>query len=272
MSLLTFLFTVLFTLLLKPLFTLFFSLSRLQLNPAVRRYPKKLNFILWLVTLAACSGGLTSPPAAATACNPTAMSARASNPIFSKPFRGDFPTGTLFDHDKPIPFGDGNAYLVSTCDVRVADQPQTNGHNGYDWRMPEGTPLFAVADGEVLVAGLSPPAPCPPLGRTVQALVVALRHVDANGNVFVSIYGHLSRIDVVAGQTIHDGATIGLSGNTGCSGTPHLHFGVLRVLDGLEVVIDPYGWHSLSTDPWEADPRGAPSVWLWREGAAPSLR
>jgi murein DD-endopeptidase MepM/ murein hydrolase activator NlpD len=233
----------------------------------------KTAIVVWLVTLAACSGGLTSPSPAATACNPSASSARTANPIFSKPFRGDFPTGTLFDHDKPIPFGDGNAYLLSTCGARVADQPETKGHDGYDWRMPEGTPLFAVADGEVLIAGLSTPAQCPPLGRTVQALLVALRHVDTNGNVFLSLYGHLSRVDVVAGQTVSDGAAIGLSGNTGCSGTPHLHFGVLRpVPGGLYVVIDPYGWHSSSADPWEADPNGAPSVWLWREGAAPSLR
>jgi murein DD-endopeptidase MepM/ murein hydrolase activator NlpD len=201
------------------------------------------------------------------------LSAHTANPIFSKPFRGDFPTGNLFDHDKPIPFADDNAYLLSTCGTRVADQPMTNGHNGYDWRMPEGTPLFAVADGEVIVAGLSTPAPCPPLGRSVQALVVALRHVATNGDVFFSVYGHLSRVDVVVGQTVNDGAPIGLSGNTGCSGTPHLHFGALRPTPGgLNVDIDPYGWHSSAVDPWEADSRGAPSVWLWREGAAPSLR
>ena len=139
--------------------------------------------------------------------------------------------------------------------------------------MPEGTPLIAVADGEVLVAGLSNPLYCPPLGRTVQALVVALRHVDTNGDVFFSIYGHLSRVDVAVGQRLSDGAAIGLSGNTGCSGTPHLHFGAMRpVPGGLNVVIDPYGWHSSAADPWEADPRGAQSVWLWRDGAAPALR
>ena len=194
-------------------------------------------------------------------------------PFFSKPFRGDFPTGTLFDHDKPIPFGDGNSYSLSTCGARAADQENVNGHDGYDWRMPEGTPLFAVADGEVLVAGLSTPASCPPLGRTVQALLVALRHVNTNGDVFLSLYGHLSRVDVAVGQRISDGAAIGLSGNTGCSGTPHLHFGALRPMpNGRNVVFDPYGWHPSSADPWEMDPQGAPSVWLWRDGEAPRLR
>src|SRR5688572_13845502 len=236
--------------------------------------PRPCWITLAVAMTAACgSSGLTSPSPAATACNPTASSARSANPIFGKPFRGDFPTGNLFDHDKPVPFADSNSYLISTCGTRAADPPETKGHDGYDWRMPEGTPLFAVGDGEVLVAGMSAPSFCPPLDRTVQALVVAMRHVDADGEVFLSLYGHLSRVDVTAGQHISVGAAIGLSGNTGCSGTPHLHFGVLRpVPGGLNVVIDPYGWHASSIDPWEADPQGAPSVWLWREGEAPGLR
>ena len=226
-----------------------------------------------MLLLAGCSGGPTSPSPAATACNPTASSARVAKAIFSKPFAGDFPTGTLFDHDKPISYEDSNSYSLSMCGVQAPDQENVKGHGGYDWRMPEGTPLLAVADGEVLVAGLATPDFCPPLGRTVQALAVALRHVDTNGDVFLSLYGHLSRVDVAVGQHISDGAVIGLSGNTGCSGTPHLHFGALRPMpSGRNEVIDPYGWHSSSADPWEVDPRGAPSVWLWREGAAPLLR
>jgi murein DD-endopeptidase MepM/ murein hydrolase activator NlpD len=100
-----------------------------------------------------------------------------------------------------------------------------------------------------------------------------MRHRAPDGAEFVSIYGHLSRVDVSQGDTIADQTTLGLSGNTGCSGTPHLHFAVYRARpDGEFVVIDPYGWHATSRDPWEADPRGLPSAWLWRDGAAPRLR
>jgi len=229
--------------------------------------------LLLAIVIAGCHSGLTDPSPVATACNPSAATARIAMPFFRRPFIGDFPTGNLFDHDRPLGFEDGNGRLLSMCGTNYSLEGQTDGHDGYDWRMPEGTPLVAVADGEVLVAGLSAPLFCPPLGRTVQALVVALGHVDANSNVFFSIYGHLSRVDVTVGQQVNDGATIGLSGNTGCSGTPHLHFGAMRPMpSGLNVVIDPYGWHSSATDPWEANPAGAPSVWLWRDGAAPSLR
>jgi murein DD-endopeptidase MepM/ murein hydrolase activator NlpD len=81
---------------------------------------------------------------------------------------------------------------------------------------------------------------------------------------------------VQAGVPVSEGTVIGLSGNTGCSGTPHLHFGVARNVDGnvdgRYVLIDPFGWHVPTRDPWELDPRGAASVWLWKDGAAPSLR
>jgi murein DD-endopeptidase MepM/ murein hydrolase activator NlpD len=235
--------------------------------------PLKLCIVLLLAGIAACRGGPTAPSPGPIDCNPSASSARIVNPIFGKPFQGDYPTATLFDHDKPLPLGDGNTFVLSTCGVRVRNQREVNGHDGYDWHMPEGTPLFAVADGQVVLAGPSAPTLCPPLGRTVESLVVALRHVDTNGDTFLSIYGHLSRVDVAEGQTVSDGAAIGLSGNTGCSVTPHLHFGAMRPMpDDRYVVIDPFGWHSASTDPWEADLLGARSVWLWRDGAAPSLR
>jgi murein DD-endopeptidase MepM/ murein hydrolase activator NlpD len=106
----------------------------------------------------------------------------------------------------------------------------------------------------------------------VPALLVVLVHTAPTGELYASIYGHLSRIDVQAGASVSEGAVIGLSGNTGCSGTPHLHFGVGRSVAGRYVLIDPYGWHALTGDPWELDPRGAASVWLWKDGAAPSLR
>jgi murein DD-endopeptidase MepM/ murein hydrolase activator NlpD len=103
-----------------------------------------------------------------------------------------------------------------------------------------------------------------------------LVHTAPTGELYVSVYGHLSRIDVQAGGSGSAGTVIGLSGNTGCSGTPHLHVGVARNVDGnvdgRYVLIDPFGWHAPTGDPWESDPRGAVSVWLWKDGAALSLR
>ena len=216
-----------------------------------------------------CSSGLTAPSGASAACDPVSTSANAVLPIFGRPFDGTAPIGNFFDHDKPID-GDANGYVLTLCGAR--DTKQVDGHPGYDWRMPEGSPLFAVADGVVLTAGLEPPHFCPQLNRTVQALLVQLVHTAPTGELYVSAYGHLSRVDAQEGTSIREGTVIGLSGNPGCSGTPHLHFGVARNVAGRYVLIDPYGWHAPTADPWEIDPRGAASVWLWKDGAAPSLR
>jgi murein DD-endopeptidase MepM/ murein hydrolase activator NlpD len=221
-----------------------------------------------------CTSGPTAPSSASAACTPHAASANAVLPIFGRPFAGAFAIGNFFDHDKPIIPNDTNGYLLTLCGAR--DTRQVDGHSGYDWGMPEGTPLLAVADAVVLTAGLVTPEFCPPLNRTVQALRVQLVHTAPTGGLYVSVYGHLSRVDVQEGASVSEGTVIGLSGNTGCSGTPHLHFGVARNIDGnvngTWVLIDPYGWHASTADPWELDPHGAASVWLWKDGAAPSLR
>ena len=219
------------------------------------------------VTLA-CSSGPTAPSSASASCNPAAATANGVLPIFGRPFAGAFPIGNFFDHDKPIE-GDANGYVLTLCGAR--DSKQVDGHPGYDWRMPEGTPLLAIADAVVLTAGLESPHFCQQLNRTVQALYVQLLHTGPTGELFVSVYGHLSRVDVQAGASVSEGTVIGLSGNTGCSGTPHLHFGMARKVADHYVLIDPYGWHAGTPDPWELDARGAASVWLWKDGAAPSL-
>src|SRR4051812_31632333 len=89
--------------------------------------------------LSACRGPI-SPSPSATACNPQVMSARVALPFFSKPFSGDFAIGNLFDHDKALVFNDSNGYLVTLCGSRerAESSGQTDGHDGYGWRMTEG--------------------------------------------------------------------------------------------------------------------------------------
>src|SRR5262245_42009912 len=179
--------------------------------------------IIIICSATACTSGLTDPSPVSASCNPTALSAVTAVPLFGRPFAGDYPVGNFFDHDKPVD-NDTNGYVLTLCGAR--DRTQVDGHSGYDWRMPEGTRLTAVADGTVFFAGLEPPNYCAPLNRTVQALVVAIEHHTPSGESFISIYGHLSRVDVETGASAVEGMAIGQSGNTGCSGTPHLHFGV----------------------------------------------
>lgn len=88
------------------------------------------------------------------------------------------------------------------------------GHPGLDFACPVGTPVLAAADGRVAHAGYDPVWP----GR---GLWVCLDH-----GRYATYYLHLSDVQVQVGRTVKAGQVIGLSGNTGLSTGPHLHWGV----------------------------------------------
>ena len=83
-------------------------------------------------------------------------------------------------------------------------------HRGVDYSAPSGTPVRSVADGVVEQAGV----------RNGYGNVVEIRH----GSERSTLYAHLSRIDVRAGQRVEQGARIGAVGATGWATGPHLHF------------------------------------------------
>ncbi len=85
-------------------------------------------------------------------------------------------------------------------------------HKGMDIAVPIGTEIIAVADGVVEVAGASLTA-----GNWIR-----INH----GNGIKTVYMHNSELLVTVGQQVKQGDIIALSGNTGISGGPHLHFGV----------------------------------------------
>ncbi len=83
-------------------------------------------------------------------------------------------------------------------------------HTGVDLPYPTGTPVYCAFDGRVRLAERH---------RGYGNLII-VRHE----NGLETFYGHLSRIDVQAGQWVHAGDLIGLGGSTGRSTGPHLHF------------------------------------------------
>jgi murein DD-endopeptidase MepM/ murein hydrolase activator NlpD len=87
-------------------------------------------------------------------------------------------------------------------------------HQGVDLRASYGTPIVAVSDGRVEFAGW----------HGGHGNAVELNH----GGGLETLYGHMSRILVRPGQSVHRGAVIGLVGSTGLSTGPHLHFEVHR--------------------------------------------
>lgn len=85
-------------------------------------------------------------------------------------------------------------------------------HRGVDFAVPVGTPVLAVGDGEVMVSKRDGAA----------GNYVAIRH----GRQYMTRYMHLKKLLVKPGQKVKRGDRIALSGNTGRSTGPHLHYEV----------------------------------------------
>jgi murein DD-endopeptidase MepM/ murein hydrolase activator NlpD len=86
------------------------------------------------------------------------------------------------------------------------------GHKGIDLASPIGTPIYAPADATVSRADWF----------SSYGLYVSLEH----GGEIQTRYGHMSRLNVAAGQQVKKGDIIGYVGSTGRSTGPHLHYEV----------------------------------------------
>jgi murein DD-endopeptidase MepM/ murein hydrolase activator NlpD len=101
----------------------------------------------------------------------------------------------------------------------------TEAHPGIDIAVPTGSIVRAAAGGRVADAGQDPE----------YGWFVLLQHADG----YQSMYGHLSRRLVATGDSVTPGQVIGLTGSTGRSTAPHLHFEIRRQgasLDPLTMV------------------------------------
>jgi len=85
-------------------------------------------------------------------------------------------------------------------------------HKGVDLAMPTGSPIYATADGVISRADWF----------SGYGLYVAIEH----GGELQTRYGHMSRLNVEAGQQVKKGDIIGYVGSTGRSTGPHLHYEV----------------------------------------------
>ncbi|WP_435812420.1 transglycosylase family protein [Streptomyces smyrnaeus] len=124
-------------------------------------------------------------------------------------------------HVRPVPGGTSTPY-------RAAGGSWSSGHHtGVDFSAAGGTPVKSVAAGEVVAAG----------DGGAYGNQVVVRHADGK----YTQYGHLSSLSVQAGQQVGAGTQLGLSGSTGNSTGPHLHFEV-RTTPNYGSDIDPVAY------------------------------
>jgi len=95
---------------------------------------------------------------------------------------------------------------------RVFNGSVQSTHQGLDFRVPAGTPVTAINSGRVILAQ----------SLFFEGNCVVIDH----GQGLLSLYLHLSKLDVKEGDAIKTGQEIGLSGGTGRATGPHLHLAV----------------------------------------------
>ena len=110
--------------------------------------------------------------------------------------------------ERPVP----GIYTSAYGFRRVYNGTPRGCHAGTDFRAAVGTPIRAAFAGRVVLTGLHYYS-----GNSV--------YVDS-GNGVISLYFHMSRIDVKQGDFVKKGQIIGLSGATGRITGPHLHYGL----------------------------------------------
>lgn len=115
----------------------------------------------------------------------------------------------------------GDTYPVSLEFGETPDEPHllasyhkfgVINHDGIDFEIPPSVPVVAIDEGRIIEA---------PQNIADYGITVVVQHAWGR-----SFYGHLSETQSQPGQEIVKGALLGLSGNTGLSTGPHLHFGM----------------------------------------------
>lgn len=112
-----------------------------------------------------------------------------------------------------FPISEGNKYVTGGYGMRRDPvSKRSEFHPGLDFGIPEGTPVYATANGKVMVATS---------GRQ-EGNMIEVEHPGG----YSTYYSHLSQLKVKEGTIVKRGDIIGLSGSSGRSTGPHLHYEV----------------------------------------------
>jgi murein DD-endopeptidase MepM/ murein hydrolase activator NlpD len=160
---------------------------------------------------------IAAPLRAAQAEKPTALGNRDEQfkALFSRWQSMDGSTSTATKSSVSIPSLMPVEGVRLSSDFGMRTHPVLGGrrgHKGVDLAGPTGTPIHAAADGVVSRADWF----------SSYGLYVSLEH----GGSLQTRYGHMSRLNVAAGQRVRKGEVIGYIGSTGRSTGPHLHYEV----------------------------------------------
>ena len=185
-------------------------------------------------------------------------------PFLRPPYYGIVQVNSVYDHQYPIYDSepgsvnstvihyDGTSWQGTVSSCTIGTPSCYSGHNGIDYDL-EYELVRASAPGDVAYAGWRYPAN----HQAGEGLYVRVHH----SNGYHTIYGHMSVLRVRTDEGICEGGEfsciLGISGSTGSSTGPHLHFELEP--PGSDYSVNPYGWiGGAGNDPWENETRAHP--------------
>lgn len=134
------------------------------------------------------------------------------------------PVGPLYS----LPYEPGQAFIVGQG---YLEGPTHDNDYAIDWIMPEETPIVAARGGVVVEAVGSFSKSGLTDDMKQKANYIRIQHDDGSRAIYVHLAQNGAKVKV--GDKVKEGQVIALSGNTGYSATPHLHFMVDRPEGGV---------------------------------------
>ncbi|EEH63843.1 peptidase, M23 family [Gleimia coleocanis DSM 15436] len=160
--------------------------------------------------------------------NPLEVRSCSANPVTAN---GDRPVEKIATVNWPVT--KANVIVASSYGPRfLPGVGGFNNHTGLDLAGPVGTPIYAVADGEVIESASNPSG---------YGYLVVIEHHDEDGKAYRSAYAHMypDQVLVKKGDQVKAGQHIAGIGSNGWSTGPHLHFEIRDTKDGFS---DPMVW------------------------------
>jgi murein DD-endopeptidase MepM/ murein hydrolase activator NlpD len=137
---------------------------------------------------------------------------------------------TTNDADYAMPFGPGRYVVMQGPRGTYSHFAGTGSENAVDWTVPEGTIVCAAREGRVV--GVKQDSTVGGADRKWRpfANYILIKHADGTFADYVHLQPDGAMVKV--GDQVTTGQPIGLSGKTGFTSAPHLHFSVFQTVDG----------------------------------------
>lgn len=147
-------------------------------------------------------------------------------------------SSTTNDADYAMPFGPGRYVVMQGPRGTYSHFAGSGSENAVDWTVPEGTIVCAARDGRVV--GVKQDSTVGGADQKFRpfANYIVIKHADGTLADYVHLQPDGAMVKI--GDEVTVGQPIGLSGKSGFTSAPHLHFSVFQTIDGKTKLTLPF--------------------------------